>query len=99
MEAILTPSLVKLIDKNKFMQAALNKVLETFVVYMTTPKRPVAIIKIHSIRKLLLATLEQEKALTKILIEYSDFADLFSANLGMKLLDYTRINKPAIKLV
>lgn len=46
-----------------------------------------------------LAAFQQDKALTKILIEYRDYANMFSPNLVMELSKNTGINKNAIKLV
>ena len=40
-----------------------------------------------------------EKALTKVLVKYSDFADAFSPDLASKLFKHIGINNHAIKLV
>ena len=40
-----------------------------------------------------------EEASTKILAEYSDFADVFSLNLASELPEHTEINNHAIELV
>lgn len=47
----------------------------------------------------LLATLQQNKAFIKILLEYTNYADIFSSDLVIKLPENTSINKHAIKLI
>ena len=54
---------------------------------------------IHLFQTVQIAAIEWNKALTKSLIEYSDYADIFSTNLVMELPENTGINKYAIKLV
>lgn len=51
---------------------------------------------IQLMRKLLLAALEQDKPLTKVLIEYHNFINVFFSD-RMKLLYYTRIKEYAIE--
>ena len=56
-------------------------------------------LNIHLSRKSQISGLIPKKALTKLSAEYSDFADIFSLDLASELLEHTRINKHAIKLV
>lgn len=59
----------------------------------------VSIMLVYSMRKHLLISLEQEKDMIKVAIEYSDFADVILSKLATELLDHIRINKHAIKFV
>lgn len=54
---------------------------------------------LHTTGKLLLAVLREDKASTEIPIKYSNFANIFSLNLVLELLDRSKINEYAIKLV
>ena len=53
---------------------------------------------IHPSRVSLPAALQQDKAPTKISLEYADYADVFSPNLPIELFENTGINKYAIEL-
>ncbi len=53
----------------------------------------------HLSRKTQIAHLKVDEASTKVPSEYADFADIFSPKLAAELLEYTRINNHAIKLV
>lgn len=57
------------------------------------------IMTVYPIRKSFLAVLAQEKALTKVPMNMSDFADNFLPDIVMELWNSTRINEQAIKLV
>lgn len=54
---------------------------------------------IHFSQVSLLATLQQEKAFTKISLEYGHYDDVFFPDLAMELLKNRYINKYAIELV
>ncbi len=54
---------------------------------------------IHPCRAAQIAALQWDKAPTEIPAEYSDYADIFSSNLAMELLENTGLNEYAIKLV
>lgn len=90
---------VDLIDKHKLVKIVLNKASETFVVYIAVLERPVSIMMMHPITKSWLVDLKQDKTLTEISIEYSDFANVFSSNLAMELPDCAGINKYTIELI
>lgn len=61
------------------METAFDEALKMFIVYIAALGVAVAIITVHSARKLLLAALEHKKILIKVPIEYSDFADVLSS--------------------
>ena len=52
----------------------------------------------HLLQAAQIAALKQDKAPTKVLSEYVDYADVFSFNLTMELPKNTGINKHAIEL-
>lgn len=81
------------------METALNEASETFVIYMVSLKVFVSIIIVYPGRKLLLAALEEAKAPIEVLMEYYDFANIFSSNLTIELPDCIGINEHTIKLV
>ena len=97
---------VKLINKREFAKAALKKNFETFVMHVATLEMPTAM-SIHSSRTLqvqrlnepTLAALQWDKAPIEIPAKYADYADVFSLDLAMKLLENTKINEHAIKLI
>lgn len=43
--------------------------------------------------------LQRHKILTKILVKYFDYIDIFLFNIAIKLLEYIRINKYVIILI
>lgn len=90
---------IKLIDKYKFVETALDRALEMFVLYITTPEAPISILMVYFTRKPLLAALKQDKALTEMPIKYSNFSDIFLLNLVIKLSDCIKINEYAIKFI
>ena len=53
---------------------------------------------IHPSQEAEIAALKQDKAPTKILFKYTDYADVFSFDLAMELPENTGINKHTIKL-
>lgn len=60
---------MELIDKHKFVKVSLDQGLEIFVICLGASKTSVSIMIVYSIRKLLLAALDQNKALVKVLIK------------------------------
>ncbi len=56
-------------------------------------------LSIHFSRAAQIAALQWDKASTKIPTEYSDYADVFSLELAMKLLENTGMNKHASELI
>ena len=53
----------------------------------------------HLSRRAQITHLKADKALTKVLSEYADFANIFSLKLAVELLKHTEINDHTIKLV
>ena len=53
----------------------------------------------HPLKKAQIAHLKANKTLIKVPNKYADFVDVFLPKLATKLLEYTRINNPAIELV
>ena len=53
---------------------------------------------IYPLRKAQIAALKQNKAPTKVLNKYSDFANVFSEKKALMLLEQTNLNKYAIEL-
>lgn len=90
---------VKWINKHEFVKAMLDDNSEAFVVYLATLE-VLAKTTIHFFcaaqvwqKAAELAVLQGNKALIKILFKYSDYANVFSLNLAMKLPENTGINK------
>ena len=96
-EALPTTRWVELINKHEFDKAALDKNSETFVVHVAALE--VLEPAVNPSWAPLLAALQQDKALTKIPLEYADYADVFSSDLAMELPENTGINEHAIELV
>ncbi len=53
----------------------------------------------HSSKRVQIIDLKVDKAPTKVLSEYANFADVFSPKLAIELLEHTRIDDHAIELV
>ncbi len=96
-EALPTTNRVELIKKREFAKAALDENSETFVVHVSV--LDVAEPLIHPFRAAQIATLQWDKASTKIPAEYSDYADVFSSDLAMELPENTGMNEHAIELI
>lgn len=84
---------------------ALNKNSEIFVIYIAGLEAPTTMF-IYLLRIFLvqnsestLATLQWNKIPFKIPAKYSDYADIFSTDLTMELLDNTGMNEYIIKLI
>ena len=71
---------------------------ETFVVHVAVLEVPLAGMAIHPSRAAQILALVQDEALTKVSPKYADYADVFSFDLAMELLENTGINEHAIKL-
>ena len=95
----------KLVGKKEFATAALDPESEIFVVHVALlssnvlPSSSPLEFDVYPSRRPQVSGLIAEKALTKVPAKYSDFADIFSADLVSKLLEHTGINKHAIELV
>ena len=104
-EALPTTRPVKLMGKKKFAVAALNPESETFVVHVASlssnalPSSSPLKLDVHPFRRSQVSDFIAEEASTKLLNEYSDFANVFSPNLASKLPEHTGINDHAIQLV
>ena len=97
-EALSTTKWVELIDKKEFAKATLDEESETFVVHIAILEAPLAGMAIHLSWVAHISALIQDKASTKVLPKYADYADKFSFDLTMELPKNTGINKHAIEL-
>lgn len=75
----------------------MDKNSETFVIHIIILKT--SKIKIYSFYTAQIVALQWEKAFTKILTEYQNYADVFSADLAIKLPENTSINEYVIELM
>ena len=89
--------------KKEFATAVLNSKHETYVVHVRLVSFVISLnfslLNVHPFHRSQIAGFIAEKAFTKIFTKYSNFADLFSLDFLSKLLEYTKINNYAIKLV
>ena len=89
--------------KKEFAAAALDPESETFVVHIASLSSNASPssspLNVHSFRRSQVSGLITEEALTKVLAEYLDFADVFFPDLVSELPKHTGINDHAIKLV
>ena len=95
-KALYTTSWVKLINKMKFVKAALNENSKIFVVYAAALKAEASI---HLPQIAQIAALQWNKAPTKILVKYYDYIDVFSSDLDMMLCENIEMNEYAIELI
>ena len=95
-EALLMTRRVKIIDKREFAVAALNTDDETFVVHVAALAEPTTI-PIYPSCQAQVAALTSEE--TGILVEYSDFSNVFSSDSAAKLLEHNGINDYPINLL
>ena len=104
-EALPTTKQVELINKYDFAKVVWDKNSETFVVYVAALRVPGATenagmpIYPDWANQVQVTALQQDKAPTKIPLEYPDYADFFSSYLAMELSENTDINKHAIELI
>ena len=102
-EALPTTKRVELVGKKEFAAAAVNLDHETYIVYVgsvSSDESPSSSpLDVHPFRRPQISGLIAEEALTKVPAKYSDFADVFSADLVSKLPEHTGINNHAIELV
>ena len=102
-EAFLTTKCVELVDKKEFAATALDPEHKIYILYVGSVSSNMlprlSSFDVHPFRKPQIASLIFKKALTKILVKYSEFADLFSLDLASELLEYTGISNHTIKLV
>ena len=100
-EMLSTTRRVKLVGKKKFAAAALELEYKTYVVHVASlNSNPlVAPLDVHLFRRPQISGLIAKEASTKVLVEYSEFVDIFSPELVFDLSDHSGINNHAIKLV
>ena len=96
-EALPTTKRVDLVRKKEFAAAALDPGHEIFVLYVAFLESPSQEGDVHSSYRVQIAALVANEAPTSIPTKYSDFADVFSPELGSELLEHTGINYHAIK--
>lgn len=82
--------------KKQFAVAASDSKYKTFVIYVTLFT---CCVNIHLSCKLQIADFIIKEAFTKVFINYSDFANVFSPDLASELPKHTWINNHAIELV
>ncbi len=92
-----TTNQVELIDKRELVKFVLDENSETFIIYVSALKATEN--SIHPFWAAQIATLQWDKAPTEISAKYSDYADVFSSDLVMKLPENTGMNEHAIKLI
>ena len=101
-----TTKQVELIDKKKFVKAALDENSETFVMYVAALEVPLSGMTIHPSRvsqifdsnPVEIAALKQNEAPTKAPAKYPVFLDVFSEKEALVLPERTNLNEHAIKL-
>ena len=91
---------VKLVGKKEFAAAVLDPEHETYIVLVASLSSAPLIVSlnVHPSRRPQISGLIAEEASTKVLAEYSNFADVFSSDLATKLPKHTEINTYAIDL-
>ncbi len=89
---------VELIDKREFAVVALNKRFKIFVVYIATSSATL-IMQIYLSCLIQVRLLFANKAPTKVLPKYLNYADNFSFDLTLELSKKTNMNKYTIELV
>ena len=92
-EALPTTKKVELIDKNYFANVVLDENIEAFVMHIKSLRLK---IMIHSITKVHIALLLAKKV--SVLVDYSDFANVFLEKSANILSEQTRANNLLIKL-
>ena len=104
-KAFPTTRRVELVSKKEFTAAALDPEYETYIVHVglvssdALPSFFPLELDVHPSRRPQVSGLIAEEALTKVLAEYSDFADVFSSDLTSELSEHTGINDYAIELI
>ena len=92
-EALSTIKWVELINKKEFAKTALNKNSETFVIHVASLNLTPGL---HPDRVAQITSLLVEEV--KILDKYSDFANIFSEEIALILLERTELNEHMINL-
>ena len=89
---------VELIGKKEFAATAFDPKHEAFVAYIAVFYVDLNN-EMYLLRRAKIAYLKADKAFSKVLSKYADFANVFFSKLAAKLPEHTRINDYAIKLV
>ncbi len=97
-DVLSTTKQVELIGKKEFAVAALVPEYKAFIVHVAALSVDSGD-EMHLSRRAQIANLKVDEAPSKVLGEYTDFADVFSPKLAAKLSEHTGINDHAIKLV
>lgn len=102
-KALPTIKHIELVRKEDFVAVALDPKHKTFVVHIisfsTMSFSSTSLNMVHTSRKPQISDLITEKAPTKVLDKYVDFANVFSLDLAVEPPKYIGINKHTIKLV
>lgn len=103
-EALHTTTWVELIKNSEFAKGASDRNFETFVIYIAILKilvaMPIYLSKAFQIQDdPTWATLLWDKAPSEVPTKYFDYADVFSIDLAMELLENTSINEYIIELI
>ena len=99
-ETLLTTRCVKLVGKKEFAATALDPKYEIYVVHVASLSfTTLASLNIHPFRRSQISSLIAAKAPTKVLAEYTDFADVFSPGLVSDLSKHSKINDHTIEQV
>lgn len=89
---------VELINKKEFIEVALDKESNTFVIHIANPKTLLSGMTIHPLQEAWIAALKQNEISTKFLTKYLDFSNVFSETEALVLPEQTNLNKHVIKL-
>ena len=102
-ETLPTTKYIKLVGKKEFAVVALDPKHETYVVHVGSVSSDAlpssSLFDVYPFRRTQISSLIAEKASTKVLAKYLDFADVFSLDLASELPEHIGINNHAIKLV
>ncbi len=93
-----TTKRVGLIRKKAFAIEVLDSEHKVFMIYITALSINSGD-EMYPLKRAWIAYQKIDKALTKVLSEYTDYVDLFLTKLAVKLSKYTGINNLIIKLV
>ncbi len=84
--------------KKKFAAASLDLEYKTFIVHIATLSVDSSD-EMHPSKKVQIAHLKADKASTKVLSKYVNFANVFLSKFAVELSEHSRINNYAIELV
>ena len=95
-KALSTTKQVQIVDPKEFVIIALDVDSKIFVVHVAIREREE--ISVHSKKQAQIGALLFDEASTEVLVEYSNYSNVFSAENITELLENTGINEHAIKL-